>query len=169
MNMQNWMDISRVAKYLKFDEKSIQKMVDKKLIPYSLIGGYPRFNQQRIDEWLLNKEYLVGPAETDKDMLDGVEYNRNIVNKIADLSDLELDINLKYFNLKKDKVKAQIHPPNPKFYKEPDGIELVIPEYDEGLPNCKNLKNKFPNFITVDFCDIGESLDVVNKLNLERK
>ena len=35
--------------------------------------------------------------------------------------------------------------------------------------NCKNLKNKFPNFITVDFCDIGESLDVVNKLNLERK
>ena len=30
---------------------------------------------------------------------------------------------------------------------------------------CKDLKNKFPNFITVDFFEIGESLDVVGKLN----
>ena len=30
---------------------------------------------------------------------------------------------------------------------------------------CKDLKNKFPNFITVDFFEIGESLDVVSKLN----
>jgi hypothetical protein len=34
--------------------------------------------------------------------------------------------------------------------------------------NCKNLKNKFPNFITVDFYEIGESIDVVDKLNIER-
>jgi hypothetical protein len=31
--------------------------------------------------------------------------------------------------------------------------------------NCKNLKNKFPNFVTVDFYEIGEGLDVVNELN----
>ena len=31
---------------------------------------------------------------------------------------------------------------------------------------CKDLKNKFPNFITVDFFEIGESLDVVSKLNM---
>ncbi len=30
---------------------------------------------------------------------------------------------------------------------------------------CKDLKNKFPNFITVDFFEIGESFDVVSKLN----
>ena len=34
------------------------------------------------------------------------------------------------------------------------------------ITNCKDLKNKFPNFITVDFYEIGESIDVVSKLNL---
>ena len=33
------------------------------------------------------------------------------------------------------------------------------------ITKCKDLKNKFPNFITVDFYEIGESLDVVSKLN----
>ena len=33
------------------------------------------------------------------------------------------------------------------------------------ITNCKDLKNKFPNFITVDFYEIGESIDVVSKLN----
>ncbi|MDA8904551.1 phosphatidylinositol-specific phospholipase C domain-containing protein [Flavobacteriaceae bacterium] len=33
------------------------------------------------------------------------------------------------------------------------------------ITKCKDLKNKFPNFITVDFYEIGESLDVVCKLN----
>ena len=31
--------------------------------------------------------------------------------------------------------------------------------------NCKNLKNKFPHIVTVDFYEIGEGLDVVNELN----
>ena len=33
------------------------------------------------------------------------------------------------------------------------------------ITNCKDLKNKFPNVITVDFYEIGESIDVVSKLN----
>jgi hypothetical protein len=33
------------------------------------------------------------------------------------------------------------------------------------ITKCKDLKNKFPNFITVDFYEIGESLDIVSKLN----
>ena len=33
------------------------------------------------------------------------------------------------------------------------------------IKKCELLKNKFPNFITVDFYETGNTLDVVNQLN----
>ena len=35
------------------------------------------------------------------------------------------------------------------------------------VTECQLLKNKFPNFITVDFYEIGNSLEVVNQLNFQ--
>jgi len=42
------------------------------------------------------------------------------------------------------------------------------PFFMNHVANCKELKNKFPNFITVDFYEIGNAIDVVNKLNLSQ-
>jgi hypothetical protein len=35
------------------------------------------------------------------------------------------------------------------------------------VTECQFLKNKFPNFITVDFYEIGDALEVVNQLNYQ--
>tara|TARA_R110001606_G_scaffold6617_1_gene29698 strand:+ start:8467 stop:10041 length:1575 start_codon:yes stop_codon:yes gene_type:complete len=39
------------------------------------------------------------------------------------------------------------------------------PYFIDHITNCQQEKNKFPNFITVDFYDIGDAMDVVNQLN----
>ncbi|RIA09307.1 putative secreted protein (Por secretion system target) [Flavobacteriaceae bacterium MAR_2010_72] len=39
------------------------------------------------------------------------------------------------------------------------------PYFIDHVTQCQQAKNKLPNFITVDFYDLGNSLDVVNQLN----
>lgn len=39
------------------------------------------------------------------------------------------------------------------------------PYFIDHVTQCKEEKNKFPNFITVDFYDLGDAMEVVNKLN----
>jgi len=39
------------------------------------------------------------------------------------------------------------------------------PYFIDHVTQCQQSKNKFPNFITVDFYELGDSMDVVNQLN----
>jgi hypothetical protein len=41
------------------------------------------------------------------------------------------------------------------------------PDFLNYVTQCQLLKNKFPNFITVDFYEIGDALEVVNLLNFK--
>jgi len=56
-----------------------------------------------------------------------------LAEKIIEMSGLNLQERSKHTNLRKKRVKAQLHP-------NPDGVDLAIPEADENLPGCQILK-----------------------------
>lgn len=140
MNRHTWMTVSEAAQYLKCSEEDIQDMVNRKGIPFSELAGSPRFHQERLDQWLLATETQPTDERENRCLLGEVEYNHNLVDRIVELSSLELEKTQRYFNLKDGRVKVQLHPPNPAKCDEAGGIEIAIPESDNETPKCKILQ-----------------------------
>lgn len=137
----DWMNIEEAAEHLRCPVETVKEMVNKKEIPFSKLADVPRFFKKRLDDWLLNMETSPKAKRNNKGILDKVEYNRDLFEQTVERSGLEVEQTQKYFNLKADRVRAQIHPPNPKSSRKPGGIELVIPEVDDEAPQCKTLQN----------------------------
>jgi len=137
----DWMNIEEAAEHLRCPVETVKEMVNKKEIPFSKLADDPRFFKKRLDDWLLNMETSPKTKRNNKGILDKVEYNQDLVEQTVERSGLEVEQKQKYFNLKADRVRAQIHPPNPKSSRKPGGIELVIPEVDDKAPQCKILQN----------------------------
>jgi excisionase family DNA binding protein len=51
--MDNLMNVKEAAKYLRVSYMTVYKMVQKKLIPATKLGGNWRFKKEILDEWLL--------------------------------------------------------------------------------------------------------------------
>lgn len=51
-----FMTVNEVAKLLSVAEKTIRKYVWERSIPYFKIGGHVRFDQQKILEWIQERE-----------------------------------------------------------------------------------------------------------------
>lgn len=137
----DWMNIEEAAEHLRCPVETVKEMVNKKEIPFSKLVDDPKFFKKRLDDWLLNMETSPKTKRNKKGILDKVEYNQDLVEQTVERSGLEVEQKQKYFNLKEDRVRAQIHPPNPKSSRKPGGIELVIPEVDDEAPQCKILQN----------------------------
>ena len=53
---RKFLSVKEVASMLEIAEKTVRKYVWLKSIPYSKINGHVRFDQARIDAWLLERE-----------------------------------------------------------------------------------------------------------------
>lgn len=52
----SFMTVNEVAQLLNVAEKTIRKYVFERSIPYFKIGGHVRFDQQKIIEWIKERE-----------------------------------------------------------------------------------------------------------------
>ncbi len=56
-NLTNhFLTVSEVAQLLNVAEKTVRKYVWERTIPYVKIGGNVRFSQQKIQEWISERE-----------------------------------------------------------------------------------------------------------------
>jgi len=55
INMDTWMTLEEVARYLKVSRDSIYRLAQKGEIPASKIGNLWRFKREEIDEWMRHR------------------------------------------------------------------------------------------------------------------
>lgn len=57
--LKSFLNVEEVAELLNVAEKTVRKYVYERTIPYYKIGGHVRFNEQKILDWIAEKEMPV--------------------------------------------------------------------------------------------------------------
>lgn len=55
-SMNQYLNVKEVAELLHIAEKTVRKYVWQKSIPYTKIGGHVRFNKERLNLWLEQRD-----------------------------------------------------------------------------------------------------------------
>jgi len=57
--LKSFLNVEEVAVLLNVAEKTVRKYVYERTIPYYKIGGHVRFNEQKLLDWIAEKEMPV--------------------------------------------------------------------------------------------------------------
>jgi excisionase family DNA binding protein len=52
MTERTWLTKKEVAAYLRVSERTVERMMEKRKIPYYRVSVNPQFDKQQIDNWL---------------------------------------------------------------------------------------------------------------------
>lgn len=49
---RTWLNKKEVAAYIGVSERTVERMMEKRRIPYYRVSNYPQFDKQQIENWL---------------------------------------------------------------------------------------------------------------------